>query len=71
MEEPIHDLPDSIVLTRPEYRVQHAALEVALHALDSSPEADPEGRARHRVETALATLLRKIWPFLGDLDAND
>lgn len=71
MVQPIHELPDSIELTQHEYRVQHAALEAALYALDRSPGADPDGRVRQRVESALGILLQRIWPFLGELDAND
>jgi hypothetical protein len=39
MSEPIHELPESIELTREEYRSQHAALEAALDLLDRFPDA--------------------------------
>lgn len=68
MPEPIHELPDSIELPREEYRRHHAALEAALDVLDRFPEADPAGTARQQVETALRALLRRIWPFLDELD---
>jgi hypothetical protein len=66
--EPFHDLPDSIELDRADYRLVHAALEVALGVLDRSPEADPDGVVRLQVERALRRLLRRIWPLLDDLD---
>jgi hypothetical protein len=66
--EPVHELPDSIELARDEYRLQHAALEAALDLLDRFPEADPTDAARGQVEMALRTLLRRIWPFLDELD---
>ena len=68
MPEPIHQFPDSIELTREEYRLQHAALEAALDVLDRVPEADPGHTARRLVEAALRNLLRRIWPFLDELD---
>ena len=71
MVEPLHELPARIQLTREEYRSQHAALELALDVLDRVPEADPEGTIRTQVETALQILLRRIWPFLNDLDGDE
>ena len=68
MAEPVHDLPESIELTRDEYRVQHAALESALDVLDRFPETDADGRVRRQIETALRTLLRRILPFLDEID---
>jgi len=70
MAEPMHEPPDSIRLTRADYRVLHAALEAALHVLDRSPDSDPDGRARRRAEAGLNLLLRRIWPFLDDLDTD-
>lgn len=66
--EPMHEFPDSIELPREKYRLQHAALEAALDVLDRYPEADQEDAARRQVETALRVLLRRIWPFLDELD---
>jgi hypothetical protein len=43
MPEPLHERPASIALTREEYRVQHAALEVALDVLDRFPATDTGG----------------------------
>lgn len=71
MSEPLHELPDVIELTRDEYRLQHAALEAALDALDRFPEADTVGTARGQVETALRALLRRVWPFLDQLDDDE
>lgn len=68
MSEPMHELPDSIELIREEYRLQHAALEAALDVLDRFPEADQDATTRRQVETALRILLRRIWPFLDELD---
>lgn len=68
MPEPIHELPESIELRREEYRLQHAALEIALDVLDRAPQADPSRMARRQVEAALRTLLRHVWPFLEELD---
>ncbi len=66
--DPIHELPPSVVLDRKEYGGQHEALEVALDILDQHRQVDPDGTARGVVEAALSVLLRKIWPFLEDLD---
>ena len=71
MPEPLHELPDSIELTRSEYRVQHAALEAALDALDRFPTTDADGAVRAQIETALRGLLRRIWPLLDDLDDSE
>ncbi|QBI18477.1 hypothetical protein ER308_02110 [Egibacter rhizosphaerae] len=70
MSEPMHELPESIVLPREEYRLQHAALEAALDVFDRFPEVDQGGAARRQVETALRVLLRRIWPFLDELDGE-
>jgi hypothetical protein len=71
MPDAIHDLPESIALTREEYRVQHAALEAALDVLDRFPATDPAGTVRALIEAALQGLLRKIWPFLDELDESE
>ncbi len=71
MPEPLHELPASITLTREEYRVQHAALEAALDVLDRFPVTDTGGAVRAQVEAALQGLLRKIWPFLDELDDSE
>ncbi|HVM15351.1 MAG TPA: hypothetical protein VM287_13620 [Egibacteraceae bacterium] len=71
MSEPVHELPQSIGLTREEYRAQHAALEAILDLLDRVPEADPAGTVRRQVEAALRALLRKIWPYLDELNDDD
>lgn len=63
MGGPIHELPDSIELSREEYRLQHAALEASLDLLDRFPASDPQGEVREQVESALKGLLRRIWPF--------
>lgn len=68
MSEPMHELPDSIELTRDEYRLQHTALEATLDVLDRFPQADPGDTARTPVEAALRILLRRIWPFLNEFD---
>lgn len=68
MPDVFHELPDSIELTRAEYRTQHAALEVALDILDRFPDTDPAGTARSQLEAALRMLLRRIWPFLDELN---
>ena len=65
---PVHELPGEIVLTRDEYRVQHAALEAALDVLDRVPSADADGRVRAELERALTSLLRRVWPYLDELD---
>lgn len=70
MVDPLHELPASIALRRTEYRAQHAALEAALDVLDRSPGADPDGAARVLIEAALKVLLRRVWPFLGELDGD-
>ena len=71
MPDPLHELPASIALTREEYRVQHAALEAALDVLDRFPNADTGGTVRAQVQAALQGLLRKIWPFLDELDDSE
>lgn len=71
MPEPVHELPESIELGREEYRVQHTALEAALDLLDRIPEADADRSVRAQVEAALRALLRKIWPYLDELDNDD
>lgn len=71
MTEPVHDLPEEIVLEREEYRLQHAALEAALDVLDRVPGSDPDDVARHQIEIALQLLLRRIWPYLDELDEQD
>jgi hypothetical protein len=68
MSEPIHEFPEAIELTRDEYRAQHAALEATLDLIDRFPDADPDGSVRRHAEAALRILLRRIWPFLDDLD---
>jgi hypothetical protein len=67
----VHELPEQIVLTREEYRLQHAALEAALDVLDRVPTADAEHTARRQIETALRLLLRRTWPYLDELDDTD
>jgi hypothetical protein len=67
----VYELPNEIVLTREEYRLQHAALEAALDVLDRLPGADIDGAVRHQIETALQMLLRRIWPYLDELDGQD
>ncbi len=69
MAEPMREPPDSIRLTRADYRVLHAALEAAC-TCDRSPDSDPDGRARRQAEAGLNLLLRRIWPFLDDLDTD-
>lgn len=71
MSEPVHELLESIELGREEYRVQHTALEAALDLLDRIPGADTDGSVRAHVEAALRALLRKIWPYLDELDNGD
>jgi hypothetical protein len=71
MASPVHELPEEIVLTREAYRLQHAALEAALDVLDRLPAADVDGVVRRQVENALQMLLRRIWPYLDDLDEQD
>jgi hypothetical protein len=61
----------SIELTREEYRVQHAALEAVLDVLDRFPHTDGAGTVRVQVEAALQGLLRKIWPFLDEVDDSE
>jgi hypothetical protein len=39
-----------------------------MDVFDRSPEGDQGGAARRQVETALRALLRRIWPFLDELD---
>lgn len=62
MSEPMHELPDSIELTREEYRLQHAALEATLDVLDRFPEADQDAATRRQVQTAPRILLRRSGP---------
>jgi hypothetical protein len=71
MSSPVHELPEEIVLTREEYRLQHAALEAALDVLDRVPTTDDADAARGQIEAALQSLLRRIWPYLDDLDDTD
>lgn len=71
MAAPLHELPDSIELTRDEHRLQHAALEAALDVLDRFPDTDVAGIVRAQVEAALRGLLRRIWPFLDELDDTE
>jgi hypothetical protein len=71
MSFPVHELPEQIVLSREEYRLQHAALETALDVLDSMLEADVGNVARAILEGALQSLLRRIWPYLDELDDTD
>lgn len=68
MPSPVHKLPESILLSREEYRLQHGALEAALDLLDRHPETDDGGAVRGQVEGALQMLLRRIWPYLDELD---
>ena len=68
MADALHELPETIVLTRAEYRAQHAALEASLELLDRIPEADPDGVVRRTLDAALRIVLRRIWPFLEELD---
>lgn len=68
MWPPVHELPEEIVLAREEYRVQHAALEAALDVLDRVPSADVDGAVRRQLERALRAMLRRIWPYLEELD---
>lgn len=70
MTGPIHELPQSILLEREEYRGQHDALEIALDLLDQHSEIDRDGRAREALLMALSVLLHKIWPLLDDLDGD-
>ena len=70
MRSPLHELPAEIVLSREEYRLQHAALEVALDVLDRLPAADGSGAARRQIEAALRMLLRRIWPYPDELDGE-
>jgi hypothetical protein len=67
----MHELPEEIVLAREEYRLQHAVLEAALDVLDRLPGADVDGAVRLQLETALHMLLRRIWPYLDELDDQD
>jgi hypothetical protein len=71
MASSVHELPEEIVLTREEYRLQHAALEAALDVLDRQPTADADGRIRAQIENALQMLLRRIWPYLDELHEQD
>lgn len=71
MTSPVHDLPEEIVLTREEYRLQHAALEAALDVLDRTPGPDHDTVARQKIESALRQLLGRIWPYLDELDEQD
>lgn len=64
----MHELPDTIELSRDDDRTQHAALEAAPDLLDRFPHTDPDGTVRRQVEPALRMLLGRIWPFLDDLD---
>jgi hypothetical protein len=68
---PVYELPDEIILAREEYRQQHAALEAALDVLDRFPVADADGTIRGQIEAALQLLLRRIWPYLDDLDDSE
>ncbi len=68
MPDALQEMPDSIELTRAEYRAQHAALEVALDILDRFPDTDPDATARSQLDAALRILLRRIWPFLDELN---
>lgn len=68
MSGPLYELPESIELSREEYRAQHTALEAALNVLMRSPTVDPEGEVRRVVGAAHRRLLRRIWPFLDELD---
>jgi hypothetical protein len=67
MTEPFYLLPDSIELDREEYRQLVQALDDAEKALTESPAADPHGRFRREINSAVATLSRQIWPGLDDL----
>jgi hypothetical protein len=71
MPSPVHELPEQIVLTREEYRLQHAALEAALDLLDRMPAPDVENAARGQIEAALQSLLRRIWSYLDELGDTD
>jgi hypothetical protein len=71
MTSPVHEMPEEIVLTREEYRLQHAALEAALDVLDRVPTDDVLDAARQQIEIALQLLLRRIWPYLDELDEQD
>jgi hypothetical protein len=71
MSPPVHELPEQIVLTREEYRLQHAALEAALDVLDRLPATGADHAARRQIEAALQPLLRRIWPYLDELDDTD
>jgi hypothetical protein len=71
MSEPLHEMPASIELSRAEYRAQHAALEAALDVVDRFPEVDATGTVRDQIERALRGLLRRIWPYLEELDDDD
>ena len=71
MSPPVHELPEEIVLTREEYRLQHAALEAALDVLDRVPGTAVENAALGPIEAALRSLLRRIWPYLDELDDTD
>jgi hypothetical protein len=57
--------------TREEHRLQHAALEAALDVLDRGPATGADLAARLQIETALQSLLRRIWPYLDELDDKD
>lgn len=46
----------------------HAALEAALDIVDRVPDASHG--TRHLVEAALRLLLRRIWPYLDELDED-
>lgn len=67
----LHEFPESIELTREEYRAQHAALEAALDIVDRFPEVDLDGDVRSLAQAALRTLLARIWPVLDDLDDDE
>ena len=71
MTSPVHDMPEEIVLTREEYRLQHAALEAALDVLDRVSRPDAHAAARHQIEGALRLLLRRIWPYLDEIDDQE
>lgn len=71
MASSVHELPSEIILTREEYRSQHAALEASLDVLDRLPGADADGTVRLQIENALQMLLRRIWPYLDEIDEQD
>lgn len=68
MTQPLHEFPEQIVLEREEYRLLHGALEAALDVLDRIAIDDTAQAARQHLEAALHLLLRRIWPYLEELD---